>query len=305
MSDHDQGDREKKIPYEGEAILLNSRIEDLEREQKDEKRRDEGYKNLQLQTNKRLAWFTGGLLVTSFIANLIYLDLAIISRRNSEAAQESAAAAKLAAETTYAQLFLNKAGTEETLTQMKKQTKAQQDAAKAASDSIKATQAAMRLDQRAWVGIGQLSAVPESFHVNDKASVSVGFNNTGKTPAKNLMLTIVLVPVNRGERPKFSYTSVNPVPYGLLPPNGENHVSLSISKNKFTGEAWIITPELFKPLVSGDIRPCFHGYMIYEDIFGNPHWMTFCYFLDELPGPVKFGACHEHNSTGDGKTPEQ
>lgn len=97
MSDHNQGGPEKKRPYQGDPFLLEGEIKDIKREQESQKARDKKYRDDQLWTNRLLAAFTGGLLITSFASILVYWDLAITGKRNADAAQESAAAANNAA----------------------------------------------------------------------------------------------------------------------------------------------------------------------------------------------------------------
>src|SRR6266567_602738 len=97
MSDQKQDEPKNKIPYEGDAILIEGRVKNIEREQENQRARDEKYKDDQLLINKLLAGFTGGLLVTGILTVLVYFDLAITSKRSAEAAQESAAAANNAA----------------------------------------------------------------------------------------------------------------------------------------------------------------------------------------------------------------
>lgn len=72
-----------------------------------------------------------------------------------------------------------------TLYQMQAQTKAQEGAAKAASDSVKATQDAMRLDQRAWVGVVDVRTEGGTETQNEfkYSNAEVSIHNSGKTPA--------------------------------------------------------------------------------------------------------------------------
>lgn len=181
---------------------------------------------------------------------------------------------------------------------------AMENSVKEAGKSLDASIEQFHREQRAWVGIGGITAHPESFHVGDHAFVNISFKNTGKTPAKNILITVVKDPVPRGIPPRFSYEGEKVARYGLLPPNGDNFASLSIANSISTKEARPLTAQVLDTLVSGGTIVYIHGQLSYQDIFNRDHWTTFCYFLLNPQDVVTFGACPEHNDTGDGEIPK-
>jgi hypothetical protein len=170
--------------------------------------------------------------------------------------------------------------------------------------AIKATQEATRQDQRAWIGIGQITAKPESFHEGDQATITISLKNTGKTPAKSMLLTAVKDPRTKGASPIFSYEGEKVARFGLLPPNGDNFVRLSVANDLLTKEPRAMSKPELDSLVSGQVVIYIHGQLSYKDIFDREHWVTFCYFLMSPSDIASFGACSEHNDAGDGKIPK-
>jgi len=124
MSQEDYGEGRQKPQREGDALLIESRVDQLEREQGESKRRDEEYKRLQVLYNKKVAWFTGGLFATSVILNLIYLDISRTSRQSANAAEVAAKASKEASDTAAKALKDSETSFDKTLCQMQAQTAA-------------------------------------------------------------------------------------------------------------------------------------------------------------------------------------
>ncbi len=157
MSQAERDKHGQEFQNKGETLLIEGRVEQLEREQKESRARDEEYKRLQVLYNKRVAWFTGGLLVTSFITNLIYLDMSRTARKSIEVAKQSADAAKSAA-----------------------------DAAKEAADTSRSQ---LELSERPWVSADAQIAGPLVF---DKQGVHTTLQfilkNTGHSPAVGMLL---------------------------------------------------------------------------------------------------------------------
>ena len=160
-----------------------------------------------------------------------------------------------------------------------------------------------RNDQRAWIGVEIIEAHPPTINVGDPAYITFAFKNTGKTPARNVRATITKDPVQTGIRPDFTYARERTARYGILPPNGSAHVTLSVANSISTGDLRPIIPPILTALVNGTIIYYIHGFVLYGDIFDREHWMTICYFARSFPGPISFGACGEHNDTGDGTDP--
>lgn len=257
-------------------------------------------KNLEKAIKTGEAWLIGInalLLIVQVIIACIYfgqLDQMRIATESTAVASNTARDAFEASDGEF----------QRTMRQMIYQTAAQFNSAKAAQGSVKTTQQQMRLDQRAWVGIDMLTVHPDRIRVGDQAFVNIAFKNTGRTPARNLLATVVKEPLVPGISPKFFYESEKTARYGLLPPNGDDFISLSIANNVATGRDMPMDDGVLNALSSGRTILYFHGQLSYTDIFDHLHWTTFCYFLRNIDTSPSFGACQEHNDAGDGKIPQ-
>jgi hypothetical protein len=58
----------------------------------------------------------------------------------------------------------------------------------------------MKLEQRAWVGVNNISAI---FEIGKPLDISIEFKNTGKTPARKLTVAGVLDPIEPDKIPDF------------------------------------------------------------------------------------------------------
>lgn len=122
-----------------------------------------------------------------------------------------------------------------------------------AERSLNASIESYRLDQRAWMGIGKLEAVPLVPEAGKPLRIEVTFRNTGKTPAKNIRGASVVDPaLNR--RPNFSYSADAIFRYGLMSPGGEGHATLRPVRSRSTGQERPLTTELLDALRADAIR---------------------------------------------------
>jgi hypothetical protein len=91
----------------------------------------------------------------------------------------------------------------------------------------------------------------------------------------------------RDGKPTLSYGSEKNVPASpVVPP----YAPLT-----FPIELGVITDRDYATIVAGKMLVFFHGKITYKDIFGSPHWMTFCQRFD--PDDGKFMIHQEHNET--------
>lgn len=168
------------------------------------------------------------------------------------------------------------------------------ESADAAKDSVSAIREQMRLDQRAWIGIHTMDAIPYFPEVGKSFSGHGIIKNTGKTPALNTVIYAIIEPVLTEERPNFLYTGIKSFSAGMLAPNGTGHIGpLPIPKAGST-EAAIFSQEQIDLLKQTRFGIYMHGRIEYADIFGNNHWTTYCSFLLPTGG---FAHCYEHNET--------
>jgi hypothetical protein len=96
MSTNEKNQSDSEFEHEGEALLIQGRVTKLEEEQKEARKRDEDYKKRQVDYSKKVAWFTGALVVTSLVTNAIYLDMSCTARKNASAAKSAAETARIA-----------------------------------------------------------------------------------------------------------------------------------------------------------------------------------------------------------------
>ena len=94
MADDRQHSDDDIVHYEGGIPVFNTRLNELEKEAREAKDRDDEYKKKQLQLNSRLVWFTGVLAAVGIIGGAISAYQTHISGINAAAAQDNAAAAK-------------------------------------------------------------------------------------------------------------------------------------------------------------------------------------------------------------------
>jgi hypothetical protein len=188
-----------------------------------------------------------------------------------------------------------------------KSANAAKDAADAAKASVEATNTVMKIDQRAWIGLDYLDPVPVSgLEVGKTFAAKAGITNTGKTPARNLVIYSIIEPVDAGKRPNFSYSGIPPITGGFLPPNGKASLppNALIDLRQPQQPLAIVDQErldLFKNKKFGIYA---HGRIEYDDIFGDSHWMTYCSYLP-YPSIGTFAFCSEHNETDDYKEPKK
>ena len=127
MPTGEEQDGAKDIKYQGDAILLDNRVTEVERQQTESKKRDEEYKTEQLAINGRMATFTLWLVICTAATGGVAVYQATIARRSAAAAETAANAAKTAAE-----------AAKGTLIEVQKSSRDTHDLAIAAKDQAKA-----------------------------------------------------------------------------------------------------------------------------------------------------------------------
>src|SRR5580704_15176634 len=74
MSQGEPRDPGKKPPYAvDESLVINTRLNEIERQQREEKAEERQYKSRQLITNRLVAIFTGLLFFTSVVSDVILI----------------------------------------------------------------------------------------------------------------------------------------------------------------------------------------------------------------------------------------
>lgn len=155
--------------------------------------------------------------------------------------------------------------------------------------AIKATQDAMRLDQRAWVGMQSIQIAKE---LNKPIVIRVNVANTGKTPAFKYRGQITAEVVPKGQRsiPKYSRTETyNPI--DVLIPGEPSGLTLG-SKSPPLDQTAI------NAIDQGMLEVYVYGRLCYEDAFKQPHWTRFC--SRYRPEYGDFEGCDSYNETDNG-----
>jgi len=147
-------------------------------------------------------------------------------------------------------------------------------------------------DKRAWIGVSKVAGKPI---LNNPFIAHMEFINTGKTPAIEASVTFVGEPLPKGVSPDFTREDKVPLDYhGLIMPNAPYHMKVPLTNNDepLNQAGW-------KDIDSETVIYWIHGFVPYEDIFGCPHKLTYCYAFSKEQG--EFSPCRDHNTTDDNK----
>jgi hypothetical protein len=169
-----------------------------------------------------------------------------------------------------------------------------EEAANNAKSSIGATQSAMRLDQRAWVVWKAISGVPT---LDKPWRIDTYLTNTGKTPAKNVKVFCRAQPATDETKVNFG-AAVFETRATLIAPNDFNTFC---SLNPMTIPK--VTQEVLDTFSTKTKVEFVYGFVTYDDIFGQKHWLSFCRSME--PDGQAWNACSTHNDTGEGKPPKE
>jgi hypothetical protein len=167
-------------------------------------------------------------------------------------------------------------------------------AADNAKASIRATQEAMRLDQRAWIVWAGTEGIPE---LDKPWTIRTHFTNSGRTPAKNVKVNCALRTAKADSALDFRVVQTDPTPTIIAPNDATTHCVL----NPLTVEK--VTQEALNVFSRKEIIIFIYGFVTYDDIFRKPHWVIFCHAME--PDGKSWIACKTHNDTGDGKLPDK
>jgi hypothetical protein len=159
----------------------------------------------------------------------------------------------------------------------RKQLAIAQQQAGAAQDSVKAIQAQMRQDHRAWIKIPPAS--PELAISMDgsgnKVFAKLTMVNVGRAPAGDVNLKVVIQLVKDGEAPNFSYEHGWDAAYGLLYPD-DPIPPIEVTMMDTKGKDAILKDTELNDLISGGSYIAVYATVTYVDIFGIHHWTHSC-----------------------------
>lgn len=174
-----------------------------------------------------------------------------------------------------------------TLAQSKK---AMEASNKESRNALHASVVQSQLDERAWIVLKGIAHKPE---LGKPWNLEVIFSNTGKTPARFVKESCNLVSMAGAvDAPRtfklFPYGSAS-----FVAPGSQHFCVLAASHGITKADLAAIRDRKFTVFV--------YGAVLYEDVFGDHHWLTFCQKArSDLLG---WNPCESHNDTGDGRKP--
>lgn len=151
--------------------------------------------------------------------------------------------------------------------------------------NIQLAQQAMHLEQRAWVFVTETRA--SELQVGQPLSITIGFKNTGRTPARNVQIAAHLEPLPKGQVPDPQLDKTQS--RGVIPPNGTIFVVISTGRKHAEG----VTEQGLKAITSGELVIWVYGTITYDDIFETRQATMFCYMLH--PDGKTFVAAEVYN----------
>lgn len=152
-----------------------------------------------------------------------------------------------------------------------------------ANNSLNTTIEQEHLNQRAWVAVDSIGGPVE---LNKPLVIDVVFRNSGRTPARNVILRTAEGWVEKGEKFTFPLKDSGQPSIGFISPNTTFHREVIATKGQ-------VNQADIDAIKSGEYVIYTSGYITYEDIFSKSHKTTFCMFL--LPDLKSYEACGEHN----------
>jgi hypothetical protein len=165
--------------------------------------------------------------------------------------------------------------------------------ARGSEDAVKATQASMRLDQRAWITLDTPTGDPVA---GETFSPKLPFRNSGRTPARNLTSSITLQPSPTAEGPNLNIhgKTIDTPSNGLLTPN-QSFTSIARLADMTEPQLRLhkVTDSDMAAIHSDVVRFYLYGRINYDDVFRCHHWISYCwvYRID----PNRWQVCKEGN----------
>jgi hypothetical protein len=137
--------------------------------------------------------------------------------------------------------------------------------------NVQVAEEAMRLQQRAWVFVTDIRA--GDLLPGKPVSISMGFKNTGKTPARNVQIATQVDPLPRGHAPEPRLDKA--YNRGIIPPEGSVFVNIGNGRS----HTQPLTQEELQAIASGDLVVWVYGTLTYDDVFEVRQATMFCYRL--------------------------
>jgi hypothetical protein len=153
----------------------------------------------------------------------------------------------------------------------------------------------LSISSRAWLAPSIESSV---FEVGKPLIVVVVFENTGKTPAKNVKTCQIAVLADRGQKPvslSCPDASLSPGLDVIFPGGKRKRLGNVVggNNNPLPTPDGILTAPIAESLRSNKRVAMTFGRVEYDDIFGVHHWATFCSAMLIMP-PTPGGLPETH-----------
>jgi len=271
--------------YEGDALLLPGRVEALEHQATEAKEREEQYRHDQITTNRRIALFTGLLVLCTLATAGVGLYQASISNTAANAAKTAAEAAK----GTLKEVQKSSADTHDLAIAAKDQAKAaigqvsslqasvkeSHALVRATQDSLNAMRSNFVKDQRPYMWI---KPSDPKFEEGKPLFWDVHFVNYGKSPAVKVTTCTVLwygagdvrADINQNAiDEQCKKAAANPKTSNSIAPPGDAIFATAATNG-------VLTADDIKILRDLDFRVAMAGNITYNDVAGNPYSSAFC-----------------------------
>lgn len=157
--------------------------------------------------------------------------------------------------------------------------------------TLNAMYRALRVDQRAWMGVVNIK-IRTFLEPDHDFVVEVETKNTGKTPALRVLFHNRLQALLVTEQ--LDRTFGESTGHGTVMPDSKQIHSI--------GENHSVPAATVEHVENGTRTMYLHGRIEYQDIFGNSHWTNWCF---RLAGKDTFVAHNEYNDTDDAQVKEK
>lgn len=148
-----------------------------------------------------------------------------------------------------------------------------------------ATTSAMKLDERAWVGVIKVNQF--DFKTGPGFTIPFDVTNSGKTPALNVHSEVTLKSLEKTVVFVPTYDEPHPIKPSIYVIQPQMHMTLSTLPID-------VSERQFNDIANGRGILYAYGHIVYDDIFGTEHNTTFCVmYWNGLPGPI---ACETYNN---------
>jgi hypothetical protein len=159
-----------------------------------------------------------------------------------------------------------------------------------------------KIDQRAWIGLEDIVSTPLVPEIGKPWDLAPSLKNSGKTPGKRVMMRNV--EELSSDTPDVNIRCAEAVAMKasqtILPPNSSYKAVLHVANG-------VSLPKDWQKEITDHGTLYVDGCIVYDDIFGDTHWMTYCARFTPVieSNPVSFLACPLYNDSGEGNQPKK